>query len=84
MDNYKDLEEANKEVERSKVILHDTQNSDDKKSKEAEQGSEDKNDAKEEGSGIFTADGKELPEIEGGYDLIDPGGSLGDDDLVSI
>jgi hypothetical protein len=84
MNNYDDLEEANKEVEKSKVILHDTESPDDKKSKEGEGVDEDKNVAKEEGSGIFTADGKELPEIEGGYDIVDPGGSLGDDEFVSI
>ncbi|MCW3108740.1 MAG: hypothetical protein JWQ09_3246 [Segetibacter sp.] len=82
MDNNKDLEEANKEVERSKVIFHNTENSDDKKGSEVE---EVKNDAKEEeGSGIFTVDGKELPKIDGGYDLIDPGGNLGDDELTSV
>jgi hypothetical protein len=85
MDSYKDLEEANKEVERSKVILHDTQDSDNGKDTVKEEGIESKNTEKqEEGSGIFTADGKELPKIDGGYDVIDPGGSLGDDDLVSI
>lgn len=82
MDSYKDLEEANKEVERSKETLHDTQHTDDKKDNELKESNEDE--TKEEGSGIFTVDGKELPEIDGGYDLIDPGGSLGDDDLVSI
>ena len=84
MDNYKDLEEANKEVERSKVIFHDTENVGDKKDNQDKEATEDKNDTQEEGSGIFTADGEELPNIEGGYDLIDPGGSLGDDELTSI
>jgi len=84
MDNYKDLEEANKEVERSKVILHESQNSGDAKPAKAGNGAENRDDiAKEEGSGIFTADGKELPKIDGGYDFIEPGGSLGDDDFVS-
>jgi len=36
---------------------------------------------KQKGSGIFTTDGKELPDIEGGYDFYEPGGSLGDNDL---
>ncbi len=39
---------------------------------------------KPKGSGIFTVDGKELPEIEGGYDIINPGGNLADDDFVSV
>jgi hypothetical protein len=77
MDNYKDLEEANKEVERSKAILHSTETSGkDEKSGKAEN-------EEKEGSGIFTADGEELPKIEGGYDLIEPGGTLGDDEFVS-
>lgn len=84
MTNNKDLEEANKEVERSKVILHDSQQPNSKKDQKSEDSSEDKNDTTEEGSGIFTADGKELPNIEGGYDLIDPGGNLGDDELTSV
>ncbi len=84
MDNYKDLEEANKEVERSKVILHNTEDLDTSKSKKTEEKEENKKiEKEEEGSGIFTADGEELPKIEGGYDLIDPGGSLGDDEFVS-
>ena len=84
MDNYKDLEEANKEVERSKVILHSTEDSDINKDKKEEEKKEDKTiEKKEQGSGIFTADGEELPKIEGGYDFIDPGGSLGDDEFVS-
>ncbi|MGI8635422.1 MAG: hypothetical protein ACR2KZ_08465 [Segetibacter sp.] len=84
MDNYKDLEEANKEVERSKVILHNTEDPDISKGKKNEEKEENKKIEKEqEGSGIFTADGEELPKIEGGYDLIDPGGSLGDDEFVS-
>jgi hypothetical protein len=83
MNDYKDLEDANKEVERSKVILHDTENLDYQKSKEGDV--EQKNETTEEdGSGIFTADGKELPKIDGGYDLIDPGGTLGDDELTSV
>lgn len=85
MENYKNLEEANKEVERSKAILHETEDSTEKKEKEANERNDDTNETKkEEGSGIFTADGKELPDIEGGYDLIDPGGNLGDDEFVSI
>jgi hypothetical protein len=81
--NFKDLEEANKEIEKSKVTFHNTQNAEDKKDEEAE-GNETVADAKKQvGSGIFTADGEELPEIEGGYDIVDPGGSLGDDDFVS-
>jgi len=84
MDNYKDLEEANKEVERSKVILHDAEDSTISKDNKNEETDENKKTEKvEEGSGIFTADGDELPKIEGGYDLIDPGGSLGDDEFVS-
>jgi hypothetical protein len=83
MDNYKDLEEANKEIERSKVILHDSEDSENKSTEKAKETVEDETVAKEEGSGIFTADGKELPKIDGGYDIVDPGGSLGDDDFVS-
>lgn len=75
MDDNKRLEEANKEVEKSKSMLG---NLDDKKDEQTETSQ-----STEQGSGIFTADGKELPEIEGGYDLIDPGGSLADDDIVS-
>ena len=85
MSDYKDLEEANKEIERSKVILHDTENSDDTKGKDLEATNENKEDAtEEEGSGIFTADGKELPKIDGGYDIIEPGGTLADDQFVSV
>ena len=83
MDNYKDLEEANKEIERSKVILHDTENQDNNAGKNEEAENESDSNTPEEGSGIFTADGKELPKIDGGYDVIEPGGSLGDDDFVS-
>jgi hypothetical protein len=84
MDNYKDLEEANKEIERSKVKLHDIEKSaNNTPEKAAETTKGDDEGLKEEGSGIFTADGKELPKIEGGYDFIEPGGSLGDDDFVS-
>lgn len=81
MNNNNDLEEANKEVERSKVILHDTENPDAPKDEVA--GNDNNDEPKEEGSGIFTTDGKELPKIEGGYDIVDPGGSLGDDEFVS-
>jgi hypothetical protein len=77
MNNYKDLEEANKEVERSKAILHNTENVDNNENPVKAEKEE------KEGSGIFTADGKELPKIDGGYDLIEPGGSLGDDEFVS-
>ncbi len=73
MDNYKDLEEANKEIERSKSILHETESVNDKKDVEGKE--VDGSDTKEEGSGIFTADGKELPKIEGGYDILEPGGT---------
>lgn len=85
MENYKDLEEANKEIERSKVILHDSDDSNIKKDKTTSK-EEDQHktvEGKEEGSGIFTADGEELPKIEGGYDIIEPGGTLGDDEFVS-
>jgi hypothetical protein len=81
MDNNKDLEEANKEVERSKTILHDSENSTNKTSDAP--ADENSDEPKEEGSGIFTADGKELPKIDGGYDIVDPGGTLGDDEFVS-
>ena len=37
---------------------------------------------KPEGSGIFTTDGKELPKIDGGYDISGPGGTLGDNEFV--
>jgi hypothetical protein len=83
MNDYKDLEEANKEVERSKVILHDSEDSTDKKRQEFEISDKNGSELKEEGSGIFTADGKELPKVDGGYDLIEPGGTLGDDEFVS-
>lgn len=36
---------------------------------------------KKEGSGIFTVDGKELPKVDGGYTLYNPGGTLGDNHL---
>jgi hypothetical protein len=85
MDNYKDLEEANKEIEKSKVILHDTE---DFKNKEGDDERKEKelseNQEKEQGSGVFTADGEELPKIDGGYDIIEPGGGMGDDDFVSV
>jgi hypothetical protein len=42
---------------------------------------ENEQEQKPEGSGIFTADGKELPKIPGGYDIVGPGGSLGDNDF---
>ncbi|MCW3079590.1 hypothetical protein [Segetibacter sp.] len=85
MDNYKNLEEANKEIERSKVILHETEEFKDKKEdSDLNENEKVENEETEEGSGIFTTDGKELPKIEGGYDIIEPGGSLGDDDFVSV
>ncbi|GEO07633.1 hypothetical protein [Segetibacter aerophilus] len=85
MDNYKDLEEANKEIEKSKVILHDTEDFKNKEEREEFERKElGENQEKEQGSGVFTADGKELPNIEGGYDIIEPGGSMGDDDFVSV
>jgi len=49
--------------------------------KDTIQNNEASQEKKSKGSGIFTADGKELPEIEGGYDLIGPGGTLGDDEF---
>ena len=36
---------------------------------------------KVEGSGIFTTDGKELPKIKGGYDIIGADSGLGDNDF---
>lgn len=77
MNDNKRLEEANKEVEKSKSIL--TNNLNDKEGDEKE-----KKETDEEGSGIFTADGKELPKIDGGYDIINPGGNLSDDEFVSV
>lgn len=38
---------------------------------------------KQEGSGIFTTDGKELPKVDGGYTIYNPGGSLGDNRITS-
>lgn len=76
--NNKDLEEANKEIESSKSDLQKPINTG-----REEKGEEEKIE-KEEGSGIFTVDGKELPKIDGGYDIIEPGGTLGDDEFVSI
>lgn len=75
MFNDKDLEEANKEVEKSKSILHSTEDLDNKEGKE--------DDKQEEGSGIFTTDGKELPKIDGGYDVVNPGYNLGENEIVS-
>lgn len=41
-------------------------------------------DTKEEGSGIYTTDGKELPKIDGGYTIVGgPGGTLGENKFVS-
>jgi hypothetical protein len=41
-----------------------------------------KDQQKPEGSGIFTTDGKELPKIDGGYDITGgPGGTLGDNEF---
>lgn len=77
----KKLEEANKEVERSEAILQQTENLHNKK-EEAKDIPPTEN--KEEGSGIFTTDGEELPKIEGGYDIVGPGGSLGNGEFVSI
>lgn len=76
----KKMEEANKEVERSEAILKQTENLD-KKKDEAKVNPP--SEPKEEGSGIFTADGEELPKIEGGYDIVGPGGSLGNGEFVS-
>lgn len=81
MDDNKNLEEANKEVEKSKIILHDSENAGKKENIE----NEDKTDEKEvEGSGIFTADGKELPKIEGGYDIINPGSNFNENEIISV
>ena len=81
MDTNKEMEEANKEVEKSKTVFENTENID---SKESEEDKKNKKITEQGGSGIFTVDGKELPNIEGGYDIINPGGSLGDDDFVSV
>ena len=70
MDNYKDLEEANKEVERSKVILHDAEDSTISKDNKNEERDENKKTEKvEEGSGIFTASNL-LPSIIIGFLLL--------------
>jgi hypothetical protein len=54
----------------------------DKKKPEAiEDTTENSAEQKPEGSGIFTTDGRELPNIEGGYDFSGPGGTLGDNEL---
>jgi|GEM_PF-5183323 len=73
MDDNKKLEEANKEIERSKVDFGKKKNNEETEDKK-----------EEEGSGIFTADGKELPKIEGGYDIINPGTSFTDNEIVSV
>jgi hypothetical protein len=83
MDDKKQLEEANKEIERSKEILRKSE----EKAEDTEQPEQTENQEKEqgeEGSGIFTADGKELPKIEGGYDIINPGSNFNENDIVSV
>jgi hypothetical protein len=86
--NFKDLEEANeeanKEIDRSKVNLHNPESQTEREHKEVIEDSANNDVAEEEGSGLFTPDGKELPKIDGGYDVIEPGGSLGDDGFVSV
>ena len=84
MGNFKDLEEANKEIEQSKVVFNDNENLTDKKEDVAQEENTEEKQGEEEGSGLFTSDGKELPKIDGGYDLIEPGGTLGDDQFVSV
>ncbi len=61
---------------------------DDKKQEELENKLEENQDTnnkegqeKKEGSGIFDADGNELPKIDGGYSIHGPGGTLGDNRL---
>jgi hypothetical protein len=85
MNNNNDLEEANNEIEKSKETLSNMEDvkhkEDDDELKERDLN---KNEKKEEGSGIFTADGEELPKIDGGYDIIEPGGNMGNDDFVSV
>ena len=77
MENKKRLEEAMLEVEKSKSILEESENKDKKESSEEKE-------TTETGSGIFTVDGKELPKVEGGYDIINPGSTLSDDGFVSV
>ena len=52
-----------------------------KKEHEASKEKDDKEKKEFEGSGIFTADGKELPKIPGGYDLVGPDSGLGDNEF---
>ena len=80
MNNYEDRDKEGNEVDKLKNDAA-ASNSVDKESDVAKENEADNNIKK--GSGIFTADGEELPYIEGGYDIIEPGGSLGDDDFVS-
>lgn len=54
---------------------------DDKNKPEQTQDTEN-TEVKKKGSGIFTVDGKELPDIPGGYDLVEPDSGLGDSDFV--
>jgi hypothetical protein len=63
--------EDNKKSEEQNVDIENSTETDDKQKKE-----------KEEGSGIFTVDGKELPKVDGGYTLYNPGGTLGDNRLT--
>ena len=63
--------------------LDDKHKDDEEKKKEHEASKEKEDKEKKEfiGSGIFTADGKELPAIPGGYDLVGPDSGLGDNEF---
>ncbi len=60
---------------------HDEKKKDEKKENETTDIDSNNKDKEFVGSGIFTADGKELPAIEGGYDLVDPDSGLGDNEF---
>lgn len=51
-----------------------------RKKKEEEQEHKKHHEHHEGGSGIFTTDGKELPKIKGGWDIIGPDSGIGDNE----
>ena len=68
-----------------KSFFHlDDKHKDDEEKKKEHEASKEKDDKEKkefEGSGIFTTDGKELPKIPGGYDLVGPDSGLGDNEF---
>lgn len=61
--------------------MYDDKNMPKDEKKETAKEVESKPEEQVEGSGIFTVDGKELPQIDGGWDIIGADSGLGDNEF---